>query len=298
MFKGVIPILQTPFDEDGGLDLASLRREVRYVCDAGADGMAFPGFVSEWWKLSDAEILRGAEVIREESAGRALAIFNVTEQSTYLAVEQAKAFARLGCDGLMCLPPFVVAPGGDAVVTHLEHVIDAADVPHILQYSASLTGVKLSLEQMARLRDRHPQFRCIKVDFIPPGPMISNLVNAFGAEAFTFLIGFAGLQLPDCLVRGAHGLMGGAGHLAEDLAVFRALIRDRAEGLAAFRALLPLINLEMQTVDMSIALHKHLLVQRGVIASDHVRAPGPNLDAVQVEELRQHMAFLTQRRPE
>ena len=54
-FSGVIPILQTPFHDDGSLDLESLAREVDYVCALGAPGMAFPGFVSEWWKLSQPE---------------------------------------------------------------------------------------------------------------------------------------------------------------------------------------------------------------------------------------------------
>ena len=61
--EGAIPILQTPFGENGELDLESLRREVDYVCASGADGMAFPGFVSEWWKLSEDEVFAAARAI-------------------------------------------------------------------------------------------------------------------------------------------------------------------------------------------------------------------------------------------
>jgi 4-hydroxy-tetrahydrodipicolinate synthase len=294
MIRGVLPILQTPFGEDGALDIESLRREVDYVCAAGVPGMAFPGFASEWWKLSQEEILACARVIRAESKNKAQLVLNVTAQSTHLAVEQARAFQQIGCDWLMVLPPFVGGPSSEDVIAHLRAVLAAVPLPHILQYSASLTGVKLSGEQILEMRSHFPHFCSIKVDFIPPGPMVSNLRALLGEDDFTYLIGYSGLQLPDAMRRGAHGLMGGAGHAPEDLAVFRALKEDlEGRGMDAFRKLLPLLNMEMQTVDTSVAVQKRLLMDRGVIASDHVRAPGKRLDRFQAEELRIHLAHLS-----
>jgi 4-hydroxy-tetrahydrodipicolinate synthase len=288
MFRGVIPILQTPFHEDGALDLASLDREVVYLRALGIQTCAFPGFVSEWWKLSDTEIVECVARL----APRIRLIGNVTAQSTYLACEQAREFTRLGCVGLMCLPPFVVPRSAAAVDTHLRAVMTASSLPHVLQYSASLTGVKLERTQLKALLTEYPHFRSIKVDFIPPGPVITDLRDALG-EDVTFLVGFAGLQLADCLARGAHGLMGGAGHAAEDAHVFEALRSDpQGEGLEAFHDLLPLLNFEMQTIDQSIATHKWLLKEAGVFDTDHVREPGPHLDAAQVAELRAHMERL------
>lgn len=272
MFTGVIPILQTPFTDGGELDLASMARQVEFVNEAGASGVAFPGFVSEFWKLTRTEIFEAAAVIRQRS--RCPVIFNVTAQSTVHAVADAREFAELGADGLMCLPPFVVPSGQDALMGHLRAVLGATELPHILQYSASLTGLRLSMDEIGALRRDFPHFGCIKLDYVPPGPMITKLNEHFPG-AFTYLIGFAGLQLEDAQRRGAHGLMGGAGHVAEDI---RALEGLRAGSPAGFRRLLPLLNFEMQTVENSIALHKFLLARRGVIASDHVRAPGTELD--------------------
>ncbi len=292
MFQGVIPIVQTPFDESGALDLASLKRQINWLCELGVDGVAYPGFVSEWWKLSETEMLDATRAIIEAAQGRVPVIGNVTAQATYLAVEQAKAFQSMGCAGLMCLPPFVVPRAPAALIAHQRAVLEAVPLPHILQYSASLTGIRLEASQLKALRAEFPHFSCIKVDFIPPGPVVSDLIDSLG-EGFTYLIGFAGLQLADCLKRGAHGLMGGAGHTREDIVVFRALQSDPdGAGRIAFEQLLPLINLEMQTIDMSIATHKWLLKQLGIHASDHVRKPGPVLDRWQQEELRGHMRRL------
>lgn len=286
--EGVIPILQTPFFENGELDLESLRREVARVCQSGAQGMAFPGFVSEWWKLSEAEILAAARVIAEERTGGTKVVFNVTAQSTLLAVDQARRFLEIGCDALMCLPPFVVPAGPEAAIEHVRQVLTIAPKPHIIQYAAALTGLKLSPQSLGDLHREFPHFSCIKIDFIPPGPTLTKVSEALAGEDFTYLIGYSGLQLPDAMARGAHGLMGGAGHVTEDVAVFRALREDPAGGALRFERLLPMLNFEMQTVDMAVAVHKRLLHRQGIFASDHVRAPGPQLDAFQLAELERH----------
>jgi dihydrodipicolinate synthase/N-acetylneuraminate lyase len=280
-FKGVIPVLQTPFFEDGSLDRESLASEVEYVIESGADGMVFPGFVSEWWKLTSEEIELCAQTITRTARGRAPVILNVTAQSTYVAVQQAKYFASAGADGLMCLPPFVVPRSSSALAGHLAAVLEAVELPHILQYSASLTGIHMEGSELAALHGKYPHLGCIKVDFVPPGPAISRL-RASLPDSFTYLIGFAGLQMPDSLARGAHGVMGGAGHVREDLAVWSGLLEG---GFDKFESLLPLLNSEMQTVDLSIATHKWLLKRQGVFRTSHVRAPGPDLDEFQAAEL-------------
>jgi dihydrodipicolinate synthase/N-acetylneuraminate lyase len=288
-FEGVIPMLQTPFHEDGSLDFSSLRRQVEFVRAAGVAMACYPGFASEWWKLSEIEILQAAQTIVDSAAGRLSLIGNVTAQSTHLAIEQARAFQEMGCVGLMCLPPFVVPQSPHAITAHLRAVMSAVPLPHIVQYSASLTGIRLETSQLKALRAEYPQFCSIKVDFIPPGPIVSELRSALGDDEFTYLIGFAGLQLADCLKRGAHGLMGGTGHLREDLAVFNALREDpNGRGIDAFHELLPLLNAEMQTIDHSIATHKWLLKNLGVFETDHVRQPGPHLDGAAAAELGAH----------
>lgn len=279
MLRGVIPILQTPFDERGCLDLESLRREVVHVCAVRADGLCFPGFASEWWKLSPEEILLAAATIREAST--IPVVFNVTAESTFLAVEQAKAFVEIGCDAMMVLPPFVVPSSPEAVLAHIGAVMDAVAVPQILQYSASLTGVRISIEALKQLEVSYPQFCTIKVDFIPPGPMTSSLIAAFPPGQLTYLLGYSGLHLPDFLERGGHGMMSGAGHVREDMRAFYGLLENPVEGLRKFNRLLPLLNLEMQTIDLCIGVHKLLLMDQGVIASDHIRAPSAELDEFQ-----------------
>jgi len=289
--RGVIPLIQSTFHDDGSLDLESLAQQADWVLRSGVEILAYPGFVSEWWKLTPDEILASAEVIRRASAGRGKLVLNVTAQSTRPALEQARAFADLGADALMVLPPFTVATAASAILEHLRSILAAVPLPHVLQYSASLTGLKLSPDELRALHAEFPHFRSIKIDYIPPGPMVSALKAAM-PDSFTFIIGYAGLQLDDALLRGAHGMMPGSSHVYEDLRAFRALEADPATGIAEFHRLLPLLNLEMQTIETSIALHKRLLFERGVISSPHVRPPGYVMDDVMAAQAMEHLKRL------
>jgi 4-hydroxy-tetrahydrodipicolinate synthase len=216
-------------------------------------------------------------------------VFNVTAQCTHHALRQACRFLEIGCHALMCLPPFVVPSPADAAIEHVRQVLRLAPKPHILQYAASLTGLRLSPASLLELKREFPHFSCIKIDFVPPGPVLSQIREALAGRDFTYLIGYSGLQLADAMARGAHGLMGGAGHVHEDLAVFQALSgQDANAGWGAFQRLLPMLNFEMQTVDLAIAVHKRLLRDAGIFASDHIRAPGAGLDRFQSLEVERH----------
>jgi 4-hydroxy-tetrahydrodipicolinate synthase len=285
-FCGVIPVLQTPFDETEGLDCESLDRQVAFAVEAGADGLAYPGFASDWWRLSESEIEMAAETILVAAKNRIPVVFNITAQSTSLAVQAARRFTAMGCQGLMCLPPFIAGATSAEIRRHLAAVLDASDLPFMLQWSPSLAGGGIEWSDLATIEQRFPHCNAIKVDFAPPGPTVSRLMNQFG-ERFTYLIGYAGLGLPEAMQRGARGLMGGCGHLRQDISVFRSLEADRPEAETQFRKLERLLNFEMQTIHTSIATHKWLLTQQGVITRETVREPGSGLTPEQVEQLKE-----------
>ncbi len=76
-WRGVFTILLTPFTEDGALDGDSLRREVDFLCEGGADGLVTPVNSSQSFLLSDDERRRVAEVVVERSGGRAPLVIGV-----------------------------------------------------------------------------------------------------------------------------------------------------------------------------------------------------------------------------
>ena len=66
---GVLPILPTPFSEDGALDDASLRRLVDFELAVGAHGVSVLGFMGEAHRLAGFERKRVVAAAVDQAAG-------------------------------------------------------------------------------------------------------------------------------------------------------------------------------------------------------------------------------------
>ena len=62
--RGVLPVLQAPFDDDDRLDEAALAKEIEWVFGCGVNGVVL-GMVSEVLRLSDDERFKFAEADRK-----------------------------------------------------------------------------------------------------------------------------------------------------------------------------------------------------------------------------------------
>ena len=62
----------TPFHHDGSIDHDSLRREVDWLIDAGATGLAALALASEGYKLTDSERDQVLATVIDQNAGRRL----------------------------------------------------------------------------------------------------------------------------------------------------------------------------------------------------------------------------------
>ena len=268
MYRGLYPILHTPFDAKGEVDFDSMRRLVRHVRDAGVEGVVYPGFVSEWWRLTDGEILACAEEIDIPFIGV------ITQQAVQPAIRRMGEFEQMGVSGLMLLPPFVLS--GPAV-PHLDALLAQTQLSCIVQDSSGLTGTGLDAQTLGRLAQRYPHLKGIKIDQVPTGPVITALRAEPALTGLSYFAGYSGLQWFDASRRGATALMGGCGHIASD--------RRMLAGIEAYHRLLPLLNFEMQTLDFVTAVHKRLLFEAGIIATPELRIASP-LDSIHLDELR------------
>ena len=101
---GVLPIVHTPFTDDDTIDESSLRRQLDWAFDTGADGCG-TGMVSEILRLTTAERTRLANLIPEIVNGRGPVFASVGAESTAQAVTWAKEAEAAGNDALMAIPP-------------------------------------------------------------------------------------------------------------------------------------------------------------------------------------------------
>jgi 4-hydroxy-tetrahydrodipicolinate synthase len=277
--RGVCPVLAVPFTADGDVDLAGFTAVTRHVLGTGVTAVMLFGFASEFHKLTDDERtqLRRTLLAQTKRRDDVAAIISITDHATEVAVKNAIQAVADGANALNILPPHLLGPSRRAILDHLASILEAVDVPVIIQLAPGLTGTNLDAQSMRGLAAAHPNFRTVKVESTPPGRLIADL--AAGDPPLPSLVGYAGVQLPDALRRGVIGVQPGCSFTELYLAVWRAWeAGEHDQALDVHRRLLPYISYWMQSVELIVQAEKTILTRRGIIASERCRAPGWTLD--------------------
>lgn len=293
LVRGVSPVLEVPFTEDGAVDLPGFRRVVRYVLGTGVSSVMFPGFASEFHKLAEDERWALTEVLLAETAGRpdVAAIAAVQDHATRLAAARARQVVAAGADLVNLLPPHYLNPSRRALVDHIREVLDAVEpTPVVLQYAPTETATSLDAELIFSIAAKHPNLKLVKVESSPPGPLIAEL--AAGDPPLLAVEGYAGVQLPDAIRRGAVGTQPGCSFTELYVEIWRRFASgDEAGGEELHRRLLPYISYWMLDTELIIAAEKLVSARRGLIGSAYCRAPAHRLDR---EEERMVDRFLAE----
>ena len=274
--QGLLPVLATPFNDDGTLDGEGLRRLVRFQIACGADGVAVFGMASEGFALTTRDREQVLSVVVDEARGRVPVIAGVNATSTATAIEQAVAAADLGAEHLMVLPSYLVKATPAQLFEFYTDVADATPAQVMLQDAPGPTGVTLPVGLIADL-SRHRRITSVKIEAPPTAPKVSRLAGELGDDAVV-IGGQNAFFLVEELRGGAVGTMP-ACEFTDALGpvLSAASAGDWARARAEHTRLLPLIRFGMQG-GIAWAVHKQVLVRRGVIASARVRLPAQPLD--------------------
>jgi 4-hydroxy-tetrahydrodipicolinate synthase len=289
MLRGCIPILVTPFSDDGSLDLESLEREIDWALAEGASGVACVAIASEGYKLTEAERddVIAATVRRVD--GKAPVVASADGPGEEPAIDRARRAAALGADALMVLPSYFVKPGPDALVSYYARMAEVSGIPIMLQDAPQLTGVSMSPALWARMAEAIPGLRYIKAEGTPQGPTISETLRLCGDQVAVFC-GWGGLSLLDGLERGAVGNMPAPNFtrfFADVQRIWEEGDRSRAEEL--FERGVPFAMWTMQSIDHSVTSAKAELHRRGVIASPRLRQPALSFDDASQGQLSRYL---------
>lgn len=282
---GVFPVLPTIFASDGSLDIAGFAAVAEYAIGCGIDGVVFPGLASEYDMLSLEERLQLIEILGRIARGRVNFIVGASSDRLEDSVTLARAGAAAGAIGAMVVTPR--ADGADlgklrAFYTALG---DQASLPIMVQNAPAPMGLGLSAEQVLAIVEATGTIAWVKEENMPCGQRISRLLAASPAGLRGVFGGAGGRYIIDELTRGAIGTM----PAAETPEVHVALMKAQRSGDAArvralYEAMLPILM--MQAV-FRWRLTKEVLRRRGLIASAHTRAPGPEFDDGDHAELSQ-----------
>jgi len=288
--KGVYLITVTPFADSGALDLPSTDRMVDFCLDAGVTGLTVLGIMGEATKLTAEESRTYVKQVLARVAGRVPVVVGASAAGFAPMKELTQSVMDLGASGVMVAPPPTVKTD-DQIVSYFDMVSETLgpNVPWVLQDHPVSTGVQMSASVILRIIKNSPTCVMLKHEDCPGLAKMSAYratSDKGDAKRISILTGNGGgLFLPEELSRGADGAMTGFAYPEMMVDVVQAHAAgdvERAHDL--FDAYLPLSRYEQQA-GIGLAVRKHLLAQRGVIASAAIRKPGPKLSAADLADL-------------
>lgn len=293
---GVYLITVTPFTDSGALDLASTDRMVDFCLDSGVTGLTVLGIMGEATKLTAEESALFVRRVLARVAGRVPVVVGASAPGFAPMKELTDSVMALGAAGVMVAPPSTVRTD-DQIVAYFEMVGETLgpQVPWVLQDHPVATGVQMSAAVILRILRNSPTCVMLKHEDCPGLAKLSAIRAASDRgelRRVSILTGNGGgLFLPEELSRGADGAMTGFAYPEMMVGVCRAhAAGDVEHAHDLFDAYLPLARYEQQP-GIGLAVRKHILAERGVIASAAIRKPGPKLSAADVADI----ALLTAR---
>lgn len=290
-FRGIYAIPLSAFREDGSWDEKAQRRVVEFCITKGAHGIAGPIIASEYYALSDAERLRFAEVLVDQTSHRIPVLIGVTATSYEMAIRFAEHAKEIGADGIIAMPPYARRDSMDRVGDFYRRLFEVSGLPIVVQNSSDQVGTPMSAGFVAELAAEIESVYLKSELFPAPNHQLSSFMNACAPNLKGVFGGMGGRWLMDEMQRGIDGTMVACQAIEVHVKVWNAYQAGATqEARTIFNTLLPLLNMESLLTD---CLTKEVLKRRGILDSAYVRIPsGCELDELDHLELGQVLSDL------
>src|ERR1700704_274521 len=209
-FHGVFPYLVSPIDVSGQIRTEVLGRLCDDLIKAGVHGLTPLGSTSEFAYLDQAQRATVVQTTIEAAKGRVPVIAGVASTSTADAVAQAKAYQKLGADGILAILEAYFPVSDAQVECYFRAIADAVDLPVVIYTNPQFQRSDLTLDVIARLAS-HPRIVAIKDASTNTGRLLSimnrcgDAIDVFSASAHipaaVMLIGGVGWMAgPACVI--------------------------------------------------------------------------------------------------
>ena len=270
--RGIVPILQAPFNEDGTqIIYEDLEREIEACVLDGVSGAVLFGVATEFYMLADDECINMVKTAVKAAKGRIPIFASITRDSTALAIRDAKTYRDLGVDGLMMFSPHFYKPSTKMLQDHIIELANSTDLPFMIQYAPQNGGGIMTAQSVKEIREAVKGTLFIKAEPQPAGPFITQLVEA-DIKPLGILCGNGGRYMINILDRGCQGIMPGCSHQKIYVDIFN--LWDQGKKKEAFE-LFELMNRNQRLGIGANAGYKEILVERGIFTTNVSRKPCP-----------------------
>jgi 4-hydroxy-tetrahydrodipicolinate synthase len=203
-FHGVFPYLVSPVDDTGQIRTEVLGRLCDDLIKAGVHGLTPLGSTGEFAYLNNVQRIAVVQVAIEAAQRRVPVVAGVVSTSTGDAVAQAKAYQKMGADGILAILEAYFPLGDAQIESYFRAIADAVDIPVVIYTNPQFQRSDLTLDVIARL-SAHPRIQYIKDASTNTGRLLS-IINRCGDKLRVFS---ASAHIPAAVM-----LIGGVGWMA------------------------------------------------------------------------------------
>ena len=156
-WKGVFPVIVTPFNKDGALMENDLRAMVRFVIEDGVHGIIAGASTGEYYAMSSKERCDVFRIVAEE-------VKTVKPELTLIAhttslipdecVSLSNEARKMGYDGVMIMPPTYATPSKKQIIDNYRYLGSNIDLPIMLYNAPKWTCTNLDpswLEELIKI---------------------------------------------------------------------------------------------------------------------------------------------------
>jgi dihydrodipicolinate synthase/N-acetylneuraminate lyase len=161
-WSGVMPAITTAFDSNLNLDHAFVAKHCNWLVDNGCTGIVTPGSLGEGATLSHAEKIDLWSTVIGAVGDRVPVVAAIAALSTFEAVDLSVEAKKIGCRGLMVLPPYVYRSDWREMKAHVDAIFRATELSCMLYNNPVAYGTDFLPEQIEELAREHQNFHAVK----------------------------------------------------------------------------------------------------------------------------------------
>jgi len=158
----VLTAVVTPFDNDFNINIAQIKKLVRYLVENGSDGFVVCGTTGESAVLTKEEKIALFRAVVEEVGGQASVIANTGSYNTADSIDLTRAAEQVGVDGIMLVAPYYNKPSQEGLYQHFKTIANNTKLPVILYNVPGRTVTNILPSTVARLVKDVPNIVAIK----------------------------------------------------------------------------------------------------------------------------------------
>jgi 4-hydroxy-tetrahydrodipicolinate synthase len=149
--NGSIVVLVTPFQADGTVDYACLKRLIDWHIHEGTDCIGVVGTTGESPTVSVEEHCEIIRVAVAHAAGRVPIMAGAGGNATREAIELSRFAKSVGADCTLQVVPYYNKPSQEGIYQHFRAIAEAVDIPVVLYNVPSRTVADMQHDTVLRL---------------------------------------------------------------------------------------------------------------------------------------------------